>query len=80
MVSPFEALRAAYEDADRERAGRAADRRQAIDQMLGSALDPILAPIARDRRAQTRRRIVELIDGVIENQKPIAQQQSETRG
>ena len=55
---------------DRDPRSEQADRRQAIDQALGSALDPILRPIAKERRAQAKRRIVELIDTVVEAQRP----------
>ena len=57
-------------DTDRDPRSEQADRRQAIDQALGSALDPILRPSAKDRRAQAKRRIVELIDTVVEAQRP----------
>lgn len=45
------------------------DRRQQIDTALGPALEPLLKPIAKERRASAKRRIVELIDGVIEAQR-----------
>ena len=55
---------------DRDPRSEQADRRQAIDTALGAALDPILRPIAKERRAQAKRRIVELIDTVVEAQRP----------
>ena len=45
------------------------DRRQQIDTAIGAALEPLLRPIAKERRASAKRRIVELIDGVIEAQR-----------
>jgi hypothetical protein len=45
------------------------DRRQQIDTALGPALEPLLKPIRKDQRASAKRRIVELIDGVIEAQR-----------
>ena len=57
-------------DTDRDPRSEQADRRQAIDQALGGALDTILRPIDRDRRAQARREIVKHIDTVVEAQRP----------
>jgi hypothetical protein len=54
---------------DTVRESNTGDRRQAIDTTIGAALDPLLRPIAKERRAQAKRRIVELIDGVIEAQR-----------
>jgi hypothetical protein len=54
---------------DTVRESNTGDRRQAIDTTIGAALDPLLRPIAKERRASAKRRIVELIDGVIEAQR-----------
>ena len=57
-------------DTDHDPRSEQADRRQAIDAALGNALDSILRPIAKERRAQAKRRIIELIDTVVEAQRP----------
>ena len=57
-------------DTDRDPRSEQADRRQAIDAALGAALDPILRPIAKERRDAARREIVKHIDTVVEAQRP----------
>ena len=63
-------IKEASMNTDRDPRSEQADRRAEIDRTLGGALDTILRPIDRDRRAQAKRRIVELIDTVVEAQRP----------
>ena len=55
---------------DRDPRSEQADRRQAIDTTLGSALDPILRKIAKEGRADARKRIVKLVDDVLQEYPP----------